>query len=179
VIGQDSSRTQLVDGSQRTREQHLLLRFYAGDVIYMNIKVKRPTVEVTGYSAGANAPAGTLVTEQSYVLKITLANVVTGTGLRLTSIVGTDSNPSVLGMQSLLAANTQVLLLNTNERPYSYIYTYNGTGCRADYYPEYNNIQFREGPIGGNPDHYVLVGQLSRSGNAFVGGSLSVNFVEV
>ena len=82
VIGQDSSRTQLVDGSQRTRDQHLLLRFYAGDVIYLNIKVKRPTVEVTGYTGGANAPASTLVTEQSYVLKITLAGAtpaVTGT----------------------------------------------------------------------------------------------------
>ena len=74
VIGQDSSRTQNVDGSQRTRDQHLLLRFYAGDVIYMNIKVKKPTVEVTGYSGGANAPANSLVTEQSYVLKITLSN---------------------------------------------------------------------------------------------------------
>jgi hypothetical protein len=73
VIGQDSSRTQLVDGSQRTRDQHLLLRFYAADVIYLNIKVKRPTVEVTGVAGGANAPAGSLVTEQSYVLKITLA----------------------------------------------------------------------------------------------------------
>ena len=73
VIGQDSSRTQNVDGSQRTREQHLLLRFYAGDVIYINIKVKKPTVEVTG-AGGANAPANSLVSEQNYVLKIKLAN---------------------------------------------------------------------------------------------------------
>ena len=74
VIGQDSSRTQNVDGSQRTREQHLLLRFYPGDVIYMNITVKRPTVEVTGYAGGANAPANSLVAEQSYTLKITLSS---------------------------------------------------------------------------------------------------------
>ena len=98
VIGQDSSRTQNVDGSQRTRDQHLLLRFYAGDVIYVNIKVKRPTVEVTGYSAGANAPASTLVTEQSYVLKITLANpseadpsklTYSNGGLKVTGYTGT------------------------------------------------------------------------------------------
>jgi hypothetical protein len=72
VIGQDSSRANNVDGSQRTRDQRQLLRFYAGDVIYVNIKVKKPTVEVTG-SGAANEPANTLVTEQSYAIKITLA----------------------------------------------------------------------------------------------------------
>jgi hypothetical protein len=76
VIGQDSSRTQNVDGSARTREQHLLLRFYIGDVIYINITVKKPTIQVTGYSAGANPPANTLVSEQSYTLKITLGSGV-------------------------------------------------------------------------------------------------------
>jgi hypothetical protein len=73
VLGQDSSRANLVDGSERTRDQHLLLRFYAGDVIYMNIKVKQPTVTVSG--TGANPPAANLVTEvtNGYTLKITLA----------------------------------------------------------------------------------------------------------
>ena len=76
VIGQDSSRTQNVDGSARTREQHLLLRFYPGDTIFINIIVKKPTIQVTGYLAGANPPANTLVSEQSYALKIKL-----GTGI--------------------------------------------------------------------------------------------------
>jgi hypothetical protein len=76
VIGQDSSRANNVDGSQRTRDQRQLLRFYPDDTIYVNIKVKKPTVDVTG-SGGANAPtsgsANTLITEQSYAIKITLA----------------------------------------------------------------------------------------------------------
>jgi hypothetical protein len=77
VIGQDSSRANNVDGSQRTLDKHLLLRFYAGDVIYVNIKVKKPAVTVAGpVGASANAPdAATLVTEVAggYTIKITLA----------------------------------------------------------------------------------------------------------
>jgi hypothetical protein len=74
VIGQDSSRVQDVDGSERTLDKHLLLRFYAGDVIYLKINVKKPTVEVTGVGT-ANGPANTLVqeSETAYTLKITLA----------------------------------------------------------------------------------------------------------
>jgi hypothetical protein len=86
VIGQDSSRANNVDGSARTLDKHLLLRFYAGDVIYVNIKVKKPYITVSGaagYTGTANAPAMTdgaanLVTEVSggYTLKITLADPV-------------------------------------------------------------------------------------------------------
>jgi hypothetical protein len=79
VIGQDSSRLNNEDGSERTKDQRQLLRFYAGDVIYVNIKVKKPTIEITqGYGgatggSGANAPAASLVSENSYPIKITLA----------------------------------------------------------------------------------------------------------
>jgi hypothetical protein len=72
VIGQDSSRLNNADGSERTKDIRQLLRFYAGDVIYVNIKVKKPTVEVTG-TGSANAPANSLVSENSYPIKITLA----------------------------------------------------------------------------------------------------------
>jgi hypothetical protein len=73
VIGQDSSRANEEDGSERTLNKHILLRFYAGDVIYVQVNVKKPTVEVTG-SGTANGPANTLVqeSETAYVLKITL-----------------------------------------------------------------------------------------------------------
>ena len=73
VIGQDSSRVQNADGSQRTLDKHILLRFFAGDVIYVKINVLKPTVEVSG--TGANPPANSLVleSETSYNLKITLA----------------------------------------------------------------------------------------------------------
>ena len=76
VIGQDSSRANNKDGSERTNNEHILLRFYAGDVIYVNIKVKQPAVTVSGaVGANANSPAGTLVSEVTggYTLKITLA----------------------------------------------------------------------------------------------------------
>jgi hypothetical protein len=83
VIGQDSSRANNVDGSARTLDKHLLLRFYANDVIYVNIKVKKPYITVSGapgYTGSPNAPtmtdgAADLVTEVSggYTLKITLA----------------------------------------------------------------------------------------------------------
>jgi hypothetical protein len=73
VIGQDSSRANDVDGSERTLDKHLLLRFYADDVIYMQIALEPPTVEVSG-SGNANKPSNSLVTKSdvTYVLKITL-----------------------------------------------------------------------------------------------------------
>jgi hypothetical protein len=46
VVGQDATRLMNVDNSQRTRDQHILLRFYPGDVIYMNITLKAPNVSV-------------------------------------------------------------------------------------------------------------------------------------
>jgi hypothetical protein len=75
VIGQDSSRANEVDGSQRTLNKHLLLRFYPNDVIYVNINVQPPIVEVSNAVSGANTanpPGASLVTAQSYALKITL-----------------------------------------------------------------------------------------------------------
>ncbi len=46
VVGQDASRLMNVDNSQRTRDKNILLRFYEGDVIYMNVTVKAPNVSV-------------------------------------------------------------------------------------------------------------------------------------
>ena len=46
VVGQDASRLMNVDNSQRTRDQHVLLRFYAGDVFYLNVTLKSPNVNI-------------------------------------------------------------------------------------------------------------------------------------
>ena len=46
VVGQDASRLMNMDNSQRTRDQHIVLRFYPGDVIYMNITLKAPNVSI-------------------------------------------------------------------------------------------------------------------------------------
>lgn len=81
VVGQDASRLMNEDGSERTIDQHRLLRFYEGDVIYVNIKVKTPTVTV-GNGQRSAITGSTLQTsyaaapenEKSYAIKITLGS---------------------------------------------------------------------------------------------------------
>lgn len=75
VIGQDGSRLMNEDNSERTKELHRLLRFYEDDVIYVNIKVKKPTVTVgTGQLGGVTTTNldAAYATEQNYTIKITL-----------------------------------------------------------------------------------------------------------
>lgn len=74
VLGQDVSRSMNNDGSERTVDLHVPLRFYAGDVIYVNIKVKTPTITVANGQNVANQAnlQALYATEQSYTLKITL-----------------------------------------------------------------------------------------------------------
>jgi hypothetical protein len=78
VIGQDSSRMNSVDGSERTRNQHQLLRFYPNDIIYMNINVQAPIVTVANHDPNpdniANPPAATEVSAKSFTLKIRLTD---------------------------------------------------------------------------------------------------------
>jgi hypothetical protein len=75
VVGQDASRLMNVDNSQRTRDQHIVLRFYAGDVIYMNIKLKTPAVNVgTKNQVVSGATLQSMYTEENFTMKITLAN---------------------------------------------------------------------------------------------------------
>ena len=75
VIGQDASRTKDVDGSERTKDVRQLLRFYAGDVIYVNIKVKAPSVTVGTGQVGVSSSSllASYATEQNYTIKVTLA----------------------------------------------------------------------------------------------------------
>ena len=78
VIGQDQTRSMNQDNSERALDQHILLRFYPGDIVYMNIKLKKPTVSI---SPGPNASTGLTVasladsyaSEISFTLKVTLA----------------------------------------------------------------------------------------------------------
>jgi hypothetical protein len=74
VVGQDASRLMNVDNSERTRDQHILLRFYAGDVIYMNIKLKTPSVNVgTKDQLVSGTTLQSMYTEENFTIKITLA----------------------------------------------------------------------------------------------------------
>ena len=74
VVGQDASRLMNVDNSQRTLDQHMLLRFYAGDVIYMNITLATPSVSVgaEGRQLVSGATLESMYSQTSYTLKITL-----------------------------------------------------------------------------------------------------------
>jgi hypothetical protein len=72
VLGQDATRAMNADNSERTVEQHQLLRFYEGDVIYMSIKLKTPNVTVGEGNAVGEATFENSYDEQTYVLKITL-----------------------------------------------------------------------------------------------------------
>jgi hypothetical protein len=75
VVGQDAQRLMDEDNSERTKDIRRLLRFYEGDIIYMNIKLKTPNVTVASGQNPAltdSALEGKYATEQSYTLKITL-----------------------------------------------------------------------------------------------------------
>lgn len=74
VVGQDASRLMNVDNSQRTLDQHMLLRFYAGDVLYMNIKLKTPNVNIgLTNQLVSKAALENMYVESNFTVKITLA----------------------------------------------------------------------------------------------------------
>jgi hypothetical protein len=77
VIGRDVSRARDDDNSKYTPEKHGLLKFFANDVIYVNIKLVAPTVSVGGNGSGQQVQASTLAglyaTEENYTIRIVLA----------------------------------------------------------------------------------------------------------
>jgi hypothetical protein len=78
VVGQDASRLMDYDNSERTRDQHILLRFIAGDIIYMNIRLRAPAVNV---GATNQQVLGTtlenMYSEENFTIKITLEDPTT------------------------------------------------------------------------------------------------------
>jgi hypothetical protein len=78
VIGRDASRATDVDNNKYDVEKHGMLRFYAGDVLYVNIHLVKPTVTVGSGQRIASTYADLLTTatpdeEESYSIRITLA----------------------------------------------------------------------------------------------------------
>ena len=73
VVGQDASRLMNEDNSERTINVHVPLRFIAGDVIYVNIKLVKPTIQV-GIGQKVENIADKYNTDENYTLKITLGN---------------------------------------------------------------------------------------------------------
>jgi len=74
VVGQDASRLMNEDNSERTINVHVPLRFIAGDVIYVNIKLVKPTIQV-GIGQKVENIADKYNTDENYTLKITLGDI--------------------------------------------------------------------------------------------------------
>ncbi len=88
VIGQDAERAKDQDNNQLAPDVQQVLKFYPGDIIYMNINLKTPIVSVfnsldvaqqseplaSAFAADqTNTSVGEVVGEISYTLQITLA----------------------------------------------------------------------------------------------------------
>jgi hypothetical protein len=93
VVGQDASRLMNVDNSQRTRDQHILLRFYEGDVIYLNITVTAPNVSVGATNQLVSKAALEAMypsSNNNFTLKITLGGAgaaASSTPMTITSML--------------------------------------------------------------------------------------------
>lgn len=73
VIGRDASRARGEDNSAYLPNNHGLLRFYAGDVVYVNIKLVKPTVSVSSTLVAGATIANQYSTEENYTIRIVLA----------------------------------------------------------------------------------------------------------
>jgi hypothetical protein len=74
VLGQDGSRAMDEDNNELTVDKKQALKFLAGDIIYMNIKLQKPEVLVgTGQQMSESAVEDKFTAEQNYTLMITLS----------------------------------------------------------------------------------------------------------
>jgi len=75
VVGQDASRLMNEDNNERTINMHIPLRFIPGDVIYVNIKLAKPTIQVgSGQNVLRSDIEGKYNKDENYTLKITLGD---------------------------------------------------------------------------------------------------------
>jgi hypothetical protein len=72
VVGQDATRLMNEDNSEGTLNIHRPLRFYEGDVIYLNIKLNAPQVSMTVEPGISAETFENSFPPQNYTLKITL-----------------------------------------------------------------------------------------------------------
>jgi hypothetical protein len=73
VLNQDISRLMNQDNSERTRDVHQLLKFVAGDKLYFNIKLAKPTVNInSNASAALQTSLDNTTLERTYVVKVVL-----------------------------------------------------------------------------------------------------------
>ena len=108
VVGQDASRLMNVDNSQRTRDQHVLLRFYAGDVFYLNVTLKSPNVNIGSTNQLVSKAALEAMypsANNNFTIKMTLGS---GAGAApAPAVTFTSSFSPVAGLVILFYAATQ------------------------------------------------------------------------
>jgi hypothetical protein len=111
VVGQDASRLMNSDNSERTLEQHILLRFIAGDVIYMNIRLRAPSVNV---GATNQQVLGTtlqnMYSEENFTIKITLSDSTVPTVSVDTNFIYSDSTKTVITGYNGTAPNNALII---------------------------------------------------------------------
>ena len=74
VLGQDASRAMDEDNNEVTVDKKQALKFIAGDIIYMNIKLQKPDVVVgSGQKVVDGSVEDKFAVEENYTLKITLS----------------------------------------------------------------------------------------------------------
>jgi hypothetical protein len=97
VLGQDASRAMGADNNQLAPNVRQALKFIKDDIIYINIRINRPIVNVNG---NTNAPSASDILENqlneiNYTLKITLDDIPgaifpSGNDLRLVTLLGDE-----------------------------------------------------------------------------------------
>lgn len=75
VLGQDAERAKDEDNNQLAPDEKQPLKFYAGDIIYLQVTLKKPTVTVTTGAVLAQQYQAQFAVEneRTYALKITLS----------------------------------------------------------------------------------------------------------
>ncbi len=90
VIGQDASRAMGADNNELQPEEHQLLKFQNGDIIYINIKLTTPQVVFANNTPSGSSPNVNIFNssnEKNYAIKITLKDILPfeGTNLAIAS----------------------------------------------------------------------------------------------
>jgi hypothetical protein len=70
VVGQDASRLRTVDNNELVPDRRQALRFYTGDIVYMNVRIDKPNVIFNNNKA---TQLDDSIQTRNYAIKITLA----------------------------------------------------------------------------------------------------------
>ncbi len=153
VVGQDASRLMNVDNSQRTRDQHILLRFYEGDVIYMNITVTAPNVSVGATNQLVSKAALEAMypsSNNNFTLKITLGGDAAPAALPM----------AVTSMLSPMAGLVVFFYTSTAAYTFGQLGLYKLVGANYEKMQNFGPVSVGSGNVSGsfvNGDQYIFL----------------------